>query len=157
MIFLTKTRRGLDHAGEEVRRTHTWLQGEQRQHWEMQLKRRHRNLDRAQQELLTAKLSALRDNTTMQENAVRKAKCEVEEAELKIRNLKYWGREFERIADPLVRRLERLRQYLDHDLPMASAYLVEAQRTLESYTDTAFAAAEAVLPAIVETESPPTP
>ena len=40
---------------------------------------------------------------------------------------------------------------------MASAYLVEAQRTLESYTDTAFAAAEAALPAIVETESPPTP
>ena len=155
VIFLTKARRSLDHAGEEVRRTQTWLLGEQRQFWEMQIKRRQKVLDRVTQELLTAKLSALRDNTTVQENAVRKAKRDMHEAEEKIRRIKHWGREFERMADPMVRRLERLRQFLDHDLPMATAYLVEAQKTLESYAGTALTAAEASLPPIPETESPP--
>ena len=46
VIFLTKARRSLDHAGEEVRRTQTWLLGEQRQFWEMQIKRRQKVLDR---------------------------------------------------------------------------------------------------------------
>lgn len=157
VIFLTKARRSLDHSGDEVRRTHTWLMGEQRQFWEMQIKRRQKILDRVTQELLTAKLSSLRDNTTVQENAVRKAKRDMQDAEEKIRLIKFWSREFERLADPMVRRLERLRQFLDHDLPMASAYLVEAQKTLESYTGTAFTAAEAALPPVAESDPTPSP
>ena len=37
-------------------------------------------------------------------------------------------------ADPLARKLEGLRQFLDIDLPKAAAYLVNVQKILEAYS-----------------------
>ena len=147
IIFLTKARRSLDDVGDDVRRTRMWLQHDQRFHWEGQVRQREKKLGQAEQELLSAKLSGLRDNLVIQQNAVRKAKAALEEAEGKLRNVKRWNRDFDSAADPLVKRLESLRSYLDFELPDAIAFLVQAQRTLDAYMEAPPpAAAPVVLP-----------
>ena len=146
IIFLTKARRSLDDARDDARRTRSWIQHDQRFHWEGQVRARQKKLDQTEQELLSAKLSGLRDNLVFQQNAVRKAKAALVEAEGKLRTVKRWARDFDNAADPLVKRLEGLRQYLDFELPNAITYLVQAQRILEAYTEGPAPEAAAVVP-----------
>ena len=146
IVFLTKARRAVDQVGDDCKRTGFWVQSDQRTFWETQLRKRMKVYDRVQQELLTAKLSSFRDNLMAEQAAVRKAKREVEEAELKLRNVKHWTREFDRTAEPMLRRLEMIRQFLDHELPQAVAYLAQAQKTLDGYSDRASSIAVAALP-----------
>jgi hypothetical protein len=135
IIFINTAHRCVDEAGDEVRRTRQWLQGEQRMHWEGEARRRKRVLDQAEADLYSARLSGLKDRTIVQEEAVRKAKRAMAEAEEKLRALKKWNRDFDNHADPLVKRLEGMRYYLDHDMPKALTYLMQAQRTLEAYAE----------------------
>jgi hypothetical protein len=134
IVFMTKARRALDDASDEVRRTRSWIENDQRTHWDGELRRRRKIYDRVQQELLSARLSEFVENPTVQQQAVRKARAAVEEAEEKIRHLKKWSRDFDHLSSPMVKRLEGLRFFLDQELPKGVAYLSEAQKTLEGYT-----------------------
>jgi vacuolar-type H+-ATPase subunit I/STV1 len=135
IVFLTTAHRCADEVGDELRRTRLWLQHDQRLHWEGQYRQRSKLLALAQQELMSARLSDLRDRTVAQENAVRKAKQAVAEAEEKLRTVKTWTRDFDAQTDPLMKKMHSLRQLLDHDLPKALSYLVQAQRTLDAYAE----------------------
>ena len=137
IVFLTSARRSADEVVDEVRRTRQWLQHDQRMHWEGQIRRRRKILDAATQELFSARLSGAHMSTTVKEAAVRKAKLAVAEAEEKLRNVKLWSRDFDHLADPLVKRLESLRYYLDYELPKGVSFLSEAQKILESYITSA--------------------
>src|SRR5688572_5667525 len=117
IVFMTTGRRSADEVIEQVRRIRIWLQGDQRLHWEAQIRKRRKMLDIAQQELFSARLSGIRASTTFQQNAVRKAKEAVEEAETKLRNVKHWSRDYDHLVEPFVKRLEGLRYYLDYELP----------------------------------------
>ena len=134
--FLTKAKRSVDDVTGEVMRTRNWIQMDQRMHWEGEMRRRTRKLEQAQQELMTARLSALVDTPFVQIAAVRKAQAAVEEAEAKLRMIKMWTREFDRLADPMVKRLESLRGVLEEDMPKAIAYLVGIERSLDAYANT---------------------
>jgi hypothetical protein len=136
VLFQSKARRSLDDAADELRRTRMWLQFEQRTKWENEWKACSKRLERAEQELLSAKLSALRDNIQLQMNAVRKAKAALEHAEEKLRHVKKWSQNFDAMADPLGKRLEGLRQYLDFNLPKGISFLVQASRIIEEYAET---------------------
>jgi len=151
LIFQGKARRALDDASDELRRTRMWLQHEQRTRWEGELKKRSRTLDQAVQELMSAKLSSMRDNITFQQNAVRKAKAAVAEAEEKLRHIKKWNQNFDAMADPMAKRLEGLRQFLDYNLPKGITFLVQAARTLEAYAEVH----EPKSDAAATTEAPP--
>jgi hypothetical protein len=135
IVFLTNAHQHLDSVGDDVRRMRGWVQSDQRLHWQGELRRRSRALELAEQELFSAKLSGLRDNLNAPQTAVRRAKAAVEEAEEKLRNVKLWTRNFDHCADPLIKRLESFRQVLDHDMPKAISYLLQAQKTLEEYSD----------------------
>jgi hypothetical protein len=135
IIFLDEAHRSVDEVQDEVRRTRMWVQLEQRGFWEREIRRRQQKVDMAVQELLSAKLSGLRDNVRAQEEAVRKAKTAVREAEEKHRNCRRWTRDFDHFVDPHTRKLEGLRHYLDADLPKALAFLLQAQHTLEAYAE----------------------
>lgn len=135
IVFLTHARRSADEVVEQVKRVRLWLQQDQRLHWEGQIRRRRKLLDLAKQELFSAKLSGLRMSTTAQENAVRKAEAAVVEAEEKLRNVKKWSRDYDHAIEPLVKRLEGLRYFLDFDLPKGVIFLSEAQRILEGYVE----------------------
>ena len=136
IIFQSKARRTLDDAGDELRRTRMWLQHDQRVKWENALKVCRQNLERAEQELLSAKLSSLRDNITFQQNAVRKARAALTHAEEKQRQVKKWNQQFDATADPMCNRLEGIRECLDFCLPKGISFLVQAARIIEDYAET---------------------
>jgi chromosome segregation ATPase len=135
IVFLADAHRSVDEVGDAIRQTRQWIQHDQRMHWEAQRRRWQQKLDQATQELMSARLSALRDSTTMQENAVRKAKAALTEAEEKLRALKHWSRNYDNAVDPLAKGLESLRYLLDHEMPKGVSYLLQAQKTLESYAE----------------------
>lgn len=135
IIFVTRARRAIDQVGEEVSRTRQWVLNDQRMHWTEQLRKRTRAIEQAEQELYSAKLSTLKDSVNMQEQAVRKARRNFEEAEMKMKNVKIWSRDFDRIADPLMKKLDSVRQFLDQSMPKAIAYLESMQRILDAYAE----------------------
>ncbi len=154
IVFLSRAGQSLDEVGDQVRRARQWVQNDQRTHWEGEIRRRRKLLDLAQQELFSARLSGLKDSTTMQEVAVRKAKQAMAEAEEKLANVKRWSRDFDHQLGPLAKKLEGLRGYLDAEMPKALVYLVQAQRTLDAYSETAPPPRDAAAGAA---EAPPPP
>jgi chromosome segregation ATPase len=155
IIFQSKARRCLDDAADELRRTRMWLQHEQRQRWENAVRKCARELELAEQELFSAKLSSLRDNISFQQNAVRKAKAALAHAEEKLRNVKAWNRNFDGLADPLAKQLDGLRQFLDFNLPKGITFLVQATRTLESYAEVHGGDPTAATPAVAALPNAP--
>ena len=136
ILFLNKTRVRVDEVGDEIRRTRGWLQNDQRVHWEGEIRRRRRTLSQAEQELLNARMSSFRDNLSVEQMAVRRAKQAFVEAEEKLQNVKRWARNFESCIAPLAKKLESLRGVLDHDLPKAVSYLLRTQESLDLYAET---------------------
>src|SRR5688500_17465346 len=109
IVFLEEAHRSVDEVNDEVRRTRQWIQLEQRGFWQREIRKRQQKLDAAEGEPMTAKLSGLRDDVRAQEEAVRKAKAMLREAEEKRRKVRQWSRDYDHLLDPLVRKLEGLR------------------------------------------------
>ena len=137
ILFLHKAHARLAEVEDEIRKTRVWLQSEQRLYWEGEIRRRDRALAQAQQELMSAKLSSLRQNIAPEQMAVRRAKEALAEAEQKLRNVKLWTRNFESVFEPLTRKLETLRSVFEFDLPKALTFIAQAQQTLDSYVEAA--------------------
>jgi len=133
ILFLTRANRSVNEVIDEVSRTRAWIQNDQRLYWEREFRRRTKILEQAEQELMSAKLSGLRQSTTMQQAAVLKAKRLVAESEEKRRVVKQWSRNFDVTADPLTKKLESLRSFLEQDLPKGVSFLANAHKTLEAY------------------------
>ena len=136
IVFISKTRVTLDQAQDAVKKTRGWLQTEQPQFWSAQIKARQKRLDQANAELMSARLSDFVESPTVQQMAVRKARYALEEAQQKLERTKHWARDFDRTVDPLARKLDGLRDYLDNDLTRAVAHLVEIQKILSAYAET---------------------
>lgn len=134
IVFLSKAHSALDQAGDEIRRTRSWIQHDQRTHWENEARRRARTLAQAEQELLSARMIKALDNLAVQQQAVRKARVALEEAQDKVRKIKLWMRDFDGTVEPMAKGLNSLRGYLDHDLPQGIAYLTEVEKIMEGYT-----------------------
>lgn len=134
IVFVTGAMRALDEAAGEVNRTRQWIRHEQRLHWEGEIRRKQKKLDQALQDLLSARMSSLRDDTS-QTNMVTKARRALREAEEKLRGVKYWERNFDLSVDPIAKKMGGLRTVLEHDMPKAIAFLANAQQALDVYSE----------------------
>jgi hypothetical protein len=143
IVFLGKARRAVDDVSDEVRRTRVWLQHDQRTHWEGEFRRRSKKLEQAQAELMSAQITSNQTSVLVRQAAVIKAKNALIEAEGKLRTLKKWVQNYDSCVDPLVKRLESLREYLATDMPKAVSYLDSVQKTLDAYASTAVPTSEA--------------
>jgi hypothetical protein len=135
IVFVTDALRALDEASGEVSRIRQWLRNDQRFHWEGEIRRRQKRLDQALQDLLSARMSSLKDNDAAQTNLVTKARRALREAEEKLRAVKFWERNFDLTVDPIVKQMGGLRTVLEHDMPKAIAFLSNAQSALDSYSE----------------------
>ena len=135
IVFVTKARRAADQASDKARRMRAWLQNDQRMHWEGEIRRRKRALDQAVQELYSARLTGQTELVAVRQIAVRKFRHIVEEAEGKLQNVKRWNQNFGTVADPLLKKIDSLREFMDHAMPDAIAYLSNAQKSLEAYAE----------------------
>lgn len=134
IVFTNKAHSAVDQVSDEIRRTRSWIQQEQRRRWEGEVQRRSRALAQAEQELLSAKLVGILDNLSVQQAAVRKARHAVQEAETKLRNVKRWTRDFDNATEALAKSLDSFRSMLAHDLPKGISFLTQAQITLSDYS-----------------------
>jgi hypothetical protein len=135
VIFVTKAREAVDTSRDRVRRMRNWLQHDQRMHWEGEIRRRQRHLDQCVQDLYSARLTQLTGAIAIRQAAVRKAKTAVEEAHTKLRTVKKWGQNFDATADPLVKKLDGFRDFLDHEMQDAITFLYRTRDILDAYTE----------------------
>ena len=133
IVYLSKARPTLEEVSADVQRTRSWLEDEQRAHWENELRRRSRALQEAQQALFSAKLSNLREASAAEQMAVQRTKRARDEAEAKLRVLKQWNRVFDNRVDPLVKQMEKLHTVLAYDMAQAVAFLTQVIETLDAY------------------------
>ena len=136
IVFISKTRQSLEMAQDAVKKTRSWLQTEQPAYWSAQIRQRQKKLDQAQQELMSARLSEFVDTPSTQQMAVRKARAALEEAQVKLERTKAWARDYDRTVDPLARKLDSFRDFIENDLALANAHLVEIQKILDAYNET---------------------
>jgi hypothetical protein len=133
VIFITKARAALEEAANEVQRAQSWLENEQRSRWENECRRRGRELDEAQQELFSAKLSRIQTQSAAQVLKVERAKHALRLAEEKRDTVKRWTREFTNRADPLVKQVEQFLGFVTTDLVKAGAHLSALLKALDAY------------------------
>lgn len=137
ILYISKARPALEEVSADLLRTKLWLQNDQRLHWEYQFRRREKELQQAQQALSSARMSSFRPDKSSEQNAVRKSKRALEEAEAKLKIIKQWNREFDNRVDPLAKQLEKLHTVLSTDMVQATAYLSQAIDTLAAYAEMA--------------------
>ena len=135
IVFISKTRQALDTAQDAVKKTRAWLQTEQPAFWASQIRARQKRLDQANAELMSARMSEFVETPAAQQMAVRKARAALEEAQTKMDRTKLWARDYDRTVDPLSRKLDSLRDFIDSDLVLAVAHLVELQKIIEAYNE----------------------
>jgi DNA-binding transcriptional MerR regulator len=135
IVYVSKARPTLEEVTGDIMRTRLWLESDRRVYWEAQVRRRTKELERAQQAMFGVGLSKLREVSMSEKMAVRKAKLALEEAETKLKRVKQWIRELGQRLEPLTRQLEKLHTILSDDMVNAMAYLAQAADTLDAYAE----------------------
>lgn len=135
IVFLTKAKPTLEEVVSEVTRTRQWVEHDQRNYWQKEMKVRHRELEQAQGELFSARLSRIDTPSAAQQLAVQKANRAIRHAEEKQRVLKKWDRELETRTEPMLKLIEQLHGFLTADMGKAVAYLNNIIQTLQAYAE----------------------
>jgi hypothetical protein len=135
VLYLSKARPTLEEVSSEVARTRSWLQNDQRMYWERQMRVRARDLETAQAELFSARLSTIQDVSAAQEMALHRCQRAMRECETKLRLLKKWDRELENRSEPLVRQVDQLHGYLLGEMGQALNFLTEILKSLQAYAE----------------------
>ena len=133
VVYMGKVANALDEVRDEVRRMRAWLQVDQRAHWQGQLKRLRKQLEQAEAELFTSRLSAMTSHSAARQMAVTRLRRKVRETEERAKALKKWMRNYDGLVDPLLKKLDGMQHFAAHDLPKAVATLAQAERTLDDY------------------------
>jgi hypothetical protein len=154
ILFLGKAGGAVNEVGDEVKRTRIWLQQDQRLAWEGKVKRLRKQLEQAEAELFTSRLSAMTEHSAARQMAVTRLRRLVREAEEKLKLVKKWNRNFDSAVDPLAKKLEGIQFMLTSELPKAVTYLANAQKLLDAYTRVATPGAEAAEAKTLEEEGP---
>jgi predicted transcriptional regulator len=152
VLFLSKARPTLEEVTSEVTRTRQWVQNDQRGNWQKEMKARGRELERAQGELFSARLSKISQASAAQQMAVHRAQRSVREAEDKLRVLKKWDRELQNRTEPMVKQIEQLHGFLTADMARAVAFLGEVIKTLEAYAEVRLSTPSSLPPQSADTE-----
>jgi hypothetical protein len=135
IVYREKASRVLDEVPDEVTRTRLWLESERPAYWQNQIRRLNRDLEQAQQELFSARLSNLRDASINQQMAVQKLRRAIRDAEDKTKTVKQWQRQYDARIEMPARQAEKLRHFLEHDLTKAIAFLTEAIKSIAAYSE----------------------
>jgi hypothetical protein len=75
-------------------------------------------------------------------------------AEVKLRTLKQWNKNFDAQVQPLVKQMEKIHMVLSYDLTQAVALLAQTASTLEAYTEIKLPTGEVTTPSVSAPASP---
>ncbi len=143
IVFLEQMRPVLEEVGNEMSRTQSWLQNDQRRFWEMELRKRQRKLDEAKQELFNDSLAQFKGGSAaFSQMAMQRAQHAVREAEAKMSIVKKWDSELENRTAPATKQIEQLHGFLATDMARAVAYLDQMLKTLDAYRNVSISRSE---------------
>jgi chromosome segregation ATPase len=136
--FGDAARLALSGAEHDVQKTMWWLQNQQRQHWQMQIKKREKKLAEARAELHSAQTASRdqRPSLVLERKRFEKAKRELEEAQTKLERVKYWTRVLEREYMLYKGQTQGLATRIERDVPHGLARLANQMDRLEAYIRT---------------------
>jgi hypothetical protein len=143
ITFLSKARPTVEEVSNELVRMRVWLETDQRNYWEKEIRLLGRQLEEAEQELFAARLSKLQSASVVQEMTVQRLKRKLRDAEDKQQVTRKWSRALEDRAQPLVKEVEGLHSFLMIDMAKAVAYLDQVLTALEAYANVAAPGASA--------------
>lgn len=145
IVFLEQMRPVLEEVGNEMSRTQSWLQNDQRRFWEMELRKRQRKLDEAKQELFNDSLAQFKGGSAaFSQMAMQRAQHAVREAEAKMSIVKKWDSELENRTAPATKQIEQLHGFLATDMARAVAYLDHMLKTLDAYRNVSVSRSEKI-------------
>lgn len=133
--YQSRATQSLDDVSGDVKKMREWLTFDRRTHWQAEVKRRTRKLEQAEAELMTSKFSDLKDDHSVQQLAVKKARRSIAEAEEKLRITKRWARDFDSIVAPATRQLDSLRERLSTSFPKSISSMGETIGLLRDYAE----------------------
>src|SRR3954467_6129020 len=79
IVYVSKARPAIEKVSSEIQRTRSWIQNDQRVHWEAQLGKRHLVREQAKQALSSARIAVFKKDATLEQLAVQRAQRAVEE------------------------------------------------------------------------------
>ena len=135
IVYLSQARPALEEVAAEVMRVRSWLENDQRTHWEKELRKRTKLLEQAQQALFSARLGMMKKENAADQMAFHRAKRAVEEAEEKLRIIKRWVREYDTRVQPLLKQTEKLHTVFSNDMVKAVTFLTQTVATLAAYAE----------------------
>jgi hypothetical protein len=157
VLYVSKARPTVEEVSSDILRMRMWLQNDQRMLLEGLVRRRQRELEQAQQALFSKRVAVIKQENSVEQLAVQRAKRALDETEAKLRRLKNWNREFDSRVEPLVKQLEKLHSVLSVDLLKAQHSLAQKVSTLQAYADLSAGGGAAVsAPAAEGSSSTPT-
>ncbi len=133
--YQARATQSLDDVSGDVKQMREWLTLDRRMHWQAELKRRTRRLEQAEAELMTSKFSDLKEDHSVQQLAVKKARRNLAEAEEKLRVTKRWARDFDAMVAPASRQLDGMRERLSTTFPKAISSMGETIGLLREYAE----------------------
>ena len=92
IVYLSKARPTLEEVSSDVLRMRLWLENDQRNYWDNQVRKRATLLEQAQAALCSSKISNLREASAAAQPAFHRARRALDEAEAKLRMVKKWSR-----------------------------------------------------------------
>ena len=137
IVYLSKARPAVEDIAADVGRMRSWVDNNQRAHWERELRVRARKLEEAQANLFSAKLSKFQSAGPLEQMMVQRAKHALDEADGKLRTVKQWSKVFDNRVDPLIKQVEKLHSVLAKDMVQAVAYLTQTINALDKYAGVA--------------------
>jgi len=146
IVYRDKANRVLDEVSDNVTRTRLWLETDRPAFWQNHIRRLNRELEQAQQELFSARLSGLLDSSVNQQVAVQKLRRAIRDGEDKAKTVKQWQRQYDTRIEMPARQAEKLRHFLEHDLSKAIAFLSEAIKNIAAYAELRLGTAPATPP-----------
>jgi hypothetical protein len=138
--FNAESLEGLNAMESEIRRTLDWLQ-ERLNYWQNQVQRRQEEVRRAEAALARCQASGYWDrdgyyhapDCSAYEWAVFQARARLREAETELANVRRWLAQVQQAVGDYQRQAQRLKAWLESELPKANAFLERKITTLQSY------------------------
>jgi len=108
---------------------------DRRKHWEGEVWRRQRRLEEARQTLFQESIATQRGPASFHQMQVHRAERSLEEAQEKLKHIRFWSRNFENRSLPMVRQVEQLHTVLTVDMAQAVNFLNQSLAALDAYSD----------------------
>lgn len=159
LTFLSGARATVEEAAVEVARQQAWLDMDRRKHWEGEVWRRQRKLEEARQILFQESIATQRGPASFHQMQVHRAERSLDEAQEKLKHIRFWSRNFENRSLPMVRQVEQLHTVLTVDMAQAVNFLNQSLAALDAYSNRRIwtTTPSSTDPSAAGTESPATP